>query len=291
MDIAITKGICITSRAMLGNSITSLAKAKMPRTCGKKIVVDSLATVGDKMIVYVNGDSYSKWANGQSYCNFLAAHFKSPAINASTAGASNSRIFRTTLRDTIELKKTHDEIVAVISLAYLLRTEIWDTDLAESGNPFKNDGEFYTIQPATDKNWFYNKDVEVPEKYSKYATEWMKWYDPEAETANLLKEIIFLTSWFKQSKIKYVILTGALQEPVNFESRFIKPFYDEVLSDPNVIDIFTESFTQWCMNRGHTPIDDFTQEIHGKTYNIGHHGEEAHQDFATFLIENYIGNQ
>ena len=243
------------------------------------------------MIVYVNGDSYSKWTNGRAYCNFLADHFKSPAINASTAGAANSRIFRTTVRDLIELQKTHDQIVAVISLAFLLRTEIWDVSLAETGNPFKGDGEFYTIQPATDKNWFYNKNVEVPEQYTSYANEWVKWYNPEAETANLLKEILLLTAWFKQCKIKYVILTGALQETVDFQSNFIKPFYDAVLADKNVINIFTESFTEWCLKRGYQPTDDFTQEISGKTYNIGHHGEEAHKDFAKFLIENYLGNQ
>ena len=108
------------------------------------------------MIVYVNGDSYSKWSSGRSYGNFIADHFKCPSLNASTAGASNNRIIRTALRDLIELKKTHNQIYAVISLAYLLRTEIWDIELATAGNPFKNDGEFYTIQPATNKNWFYN---------------------------------------------------------------------------------------------------------------------------------------
>jgi hypothetical protein len=41
MATDIVKKTCTTSRAMLGNSTTSLAKAKTPRTCGTKTVVDS----------------------------------------------------------------------------------------------------------------------------------------------------------------------------------------------------------------------------------------------------------
>jgi hypothetical protein len=45
MDIVTTKEIYTTLRAMLGNSITSLVKAKMPRTCGMKIAADSQDTI------------------------------------------------------------------------------------------------------------------------------------------------------------------------------------------------------------------------------------------------------
>ena len=241
------------------------------------------------MIVYVNGDSYTKISDGKCYSDFLAEHFGCSSINAAINGSSNSRIFRTSLRDLIELKQTHEDIVAVISLTFPSRTELWDQDI--TNNKFINDGEFVSIQTTRSKRWFYDKESVQPSQYQSYINEWLRWYNIEAETVNLLKEILLLTTWCKHSKIKYVIVSGILQEPVDLESPFIRSLYLKVSKDPDVIDIFSESFTEWCLVRGHTPIDDFTQEIHGKTYIIGHHGEAAHKDFSKFLFENYLGTQ
>ena len=125
-------------------------------------------------------------------------------------------------------------------------------------------------------------------KYQKYVEQWLKWYDIEAETTTLLKEILLLTSWCKYNKIKYVVFSGPLQESVDLETPFIKSYYDAVRVDPNIIDVFSNSFTEWCVNHQYIPIDNHMQEIHGKTYIIGHHGELAHQAFANFLIRNYL---
>jgi hypothetical protein len=241
------------------------------------------------MIVYVNGDSYAKISDGKRYSEFLSESLDCEHINAAISGSSNDRILRTSLRDLINLKQTHTDIVAAISLTFPLRTEIWDTDI--ENNRFVNDGEFVSVQAAKSKQWFHNGTTASPPRYNGYISEWLRWYNVEAETVKLLKEILLLTTWCKHNKIKYVILSGILQEIVDLESPFIQPFYLEVLRDPNVIDMFTNSFTEWCIGRGHAPIDNFTQEIHGTTYIIGHHGEAAHKDFANFLFENYLGTQ
>lgn len=241
------------------------------------------------MIVYVNGDSYTKVSDGKRYSEFLSEHFNCPSINAAISGSSNCRILRTSLRDLIELKQAHDDIVAVISLTFPLRTEIWDPEVKD--NHFVNDGEFVSIQTTQSKRWFYDNESVAPSRYQSYIKEWLRWYNIEAETVELLREIVLLTTWCKYSKIKYVIFSGPLQEIVDLESPFVRSLYAEVSKDPNVIDIFKESFTEWCVKQGHQPIDDFTQEIHGKTYIIGHHGEAAHKDFANFLFENYLGTQ
>jgi hypothetical protein len=44
MDIDSMKAISIILKAMLGNNTTSSFKAKMPRTCGLKILEDFLVT-------------------------------------------------------------------------------------------------------------------------------------------------------------------------------------------------------------------------------------------------------
>lgn len=241
------------------------------------------------MIVYVNGDSYSKISDGKRYSEFLSEFFNCESVNVAISGSSNSRILRTSLRDLIELKKVHTDIVAVISLTFPLRTEIWDPDITD--NRFVNDGEFVSLQTTQSKRWFYDNELVEPSRYQGYIKEWLRWYNIEAETVELLREILLLTTWCKHNNIKYVIFSGALQEQVDLESTFIRSLYLEVARDPNIIDIFSESFTEWCVCHGHKPIDDFTQEIHGKTYIIGHHGELAHKDFAKFLFENYLGTQ
>lgn len=241
------------------------------------------------MIVYVNGDSYSAISNGKTYADFLGELFDCSVINSSISGSCNSRIFRTSLRDLMKLTKDHQDIAAVNQLSFPLRTEIWDKDI--TNNRFGNDGEFTSIHTVTSKTWFYNRESMTNSKYQKYVEQWLTWYNIEAETVNLLKEILLLTTWLKYNKIKYVIVSGPLQEPVDLESTFIKSYFDAVSSDSNVINMFENSFTEWCNKQGHVPIDDYTQEIHGKTYIIGHHGTAAHKDFANFLFENYLGSK
>lgn len=240
-------------------------------------------------MLYVNGDSYAKISNGARYSEFLAEHFECKCMNAAVPGSSNRRIFRTSLRDLISLKQHHEKIVAIISLTFPLRTEIWDSTVANT--PFINDGEFISIQTTRSKNWFFDRSETTTSKYQDYINEWLRWYNIEAETVELLKEILLLTTWCKHHNIKYVLFSGPPQEPVDLKSSFIDSLYQEVAKDTNIIDIFENSFTQWCVDRNHVPIDDFTQNVHGTNYIIGHHGEVAHKDFANFLIENYIGNQ
>jgi hypothetical protein len=240
------------------------------------------------MIIYVNGDSYAAMSDGKKYSEFLGKNFDCDFVDSAIPGSSNARIFRTSLRDLMALKKKYDKIVAVISLSFPIRTELWDS--AVINNHFKNDGEFVSIQPTNSKNWFTFKtaDRHLPKHYIDYANQWLIWYNIEAETTKLLKEILLLATWCKHNKIKYVIFSSTLQEPVDLASPFIKSFYEEVIADSHVIDIFKFSFTEWCLQRGHTPIDQHTQEINDKIYNIGHHGERAHQDFASFLTDNYL---
>jgi len=238
------------------------------------------------MMIYVNGDSYSCISDGLRYSEVLGEHFKCDVINSAIAGSSNNRIIRTSIRELIQLRKQHDEIFAIISVSFPLRTELWDTDLSD--NRFINDGEFTSFQTSQTKHWFQAGGNYGHSKYKDYINQWLRWYNIEAETVKLLQEIILLASWCKQNNIRYVIFSGALQEPVDITAPFICDFYDEMSNDKNIINIFQDSFTAWCVRHGHKPIDNFTQEIHGRTYDIGHHGEQAHRAFANYLMENYL---
>lgn len=236
-------------------------------------------------MIYANGDSFSFVSDGKTFCDFLGEIMGSHSQNASLPGSCNNRIIRTTVRD---LSRIQDpDIYAVINLSFILRTEVWDVDVV-GNNRFVNDGEFVSIQPANSKTWFFERSTTGNDKYSEYSRAWLKFYNPEAEMTNLLKELILLTSWFRNRNIKYVIVSSALQEPVDLDSEFIRDFWSVVGADTNIINLFEMSFTEWCLQRGHTPITKYQQEIQGRVYNIGHHGESAHRDFANFLFENYF---
>ena len=238
-------------------------------------------------MIYVNGDSFSFVSDGKTFCDFLGDLLDTPSQNASFPGSCNSRIIRTTLRDLLRISEP--DMYVVINLSFILRTEIWDSDIA-GNNRFVNDGEFVSIQPANGPNWFFEKAMFPRNKYSEYSRAWLQYYNPEAEMTNLLKELVLLTSWLKNRNIKYVVVSSALQETVDLNSEFIRDFWAVVRDDPNIINFFEMSFTEWCLQRGHVPITKHQQEIRGRVYNIGHHGESAHRDFANFLFENYFKN-
>lgn len=236
-------------------------------------------------MVYVNGDSYACFSDGKTYADFLGEYLGTHSVNAAISGSCNARILRTTVRDLIKINS--EKVYVVISLSFPLRTELWDDQLIGK-NRFINDGEFTSFALTTSKRWYYDKEKVSNGRYKNWIEQQLRWYNVEAETVNLLKDVLLLTAWLKSKKILYVILSGPLQEPIDFQSAFVKDFYSELRLDPNIIDFFENSFTEWCISRGHKPIDNYTQEIHGKTYTVGHHGETAHRDFAEFVVDNYF---
>ena len=58
MDTDLEKKIFTTSRAMLGNSTTSTAKVKMPKTCGKKMPADFQDIIVVRKLFYMGLESY-----------------------------------------------------------------------------------------------------------------------------------------------------------------------------------------------------------------------------------------
>lgn len=249
------------------------------------------------MIVYVNGCSYANASDGKVYGDFLGEIYKCDTINSSMGGCSNTRIIRSSLRDLIELKKNNNDIVAVISLSFLNRIELWDIESKQhikDGDfakfPSIKDGDFVQIQTVNKLDWYDKKqpiDL-INNLYKDYIKQWLTWYNVEAETVNLLQQILSFAGWCKYKQIKYVIFSGPLQESIDFNSPFVESFYNEMVNDPQIINIFEESFTEWCYNKGYRGIDDYNMEIHGKTYKCGHLGEEAHQAWANYLVENYL---
>ena len=238
-------------------------------------------------VIYINGCSYSTVSNGNRYSEFLSKHYNCPVINNAAGGSCNKRILRSSVRDLIDLQKKYKNITVILSLSFLLRTEVWDPLHTREKFRELNDGDFISLQAAHSKTSAI-KDSIQHDRYKKFVTGWLEWYDAKAETINLLTELIMFTGWCKTQGIRYIIFSGPPQQSVDFTTSDIKLLYDTISKDPNILDMFNLSFTEYCINNNFVPIDEFTQDVNGTIKIVGHHGESAHKQWARFLIENYI---
>lgn len=243
-------------------------------------------------LVYVNGDSYAAAKKFKIYGEHIADYFNSQFINNAVPGSSNSRIFRTSLRDLIDLKEKNKNILACISLSFIFRTELWDVDHCIEQFRNTNDGDFFSTQLMQNHNWFKTKILldDESKKYSNFLKQTTIWYNIEAETVKLLEKIILFVHWCKNNNVDYIIFSPMYQETVDFSAPFISNFYKEIKKNKRVLDPFEFSFLEWCLDRDHTPIDNYEAVVNGKKYQVGHMGASGHEDFAKFLLENYFNS-
>lgn len=239
-------------------------------------------------MLYVNGDSYMIQSTGKNTGDWLSENLNMPVINKSITGSSNDRIFRTSLRDLLNLKKDHKNITAIVGLSFIYRKSIWDPigQLEKWKN--QDDGEFASYQMFTELDWvsrlrLNKKFNKVPPHILNYSKEWARLFDPEAEMTILLQEIELFSTWCESHDIKYCIFSSPRQEDIiDLNAPFIKPFNDALSTKRNVLNIFEFSFLKFSEDNGFIGFD---YDRHGK---YAHQGEAAHKKFAEFLLDNYL---
>ena len=232
------------------------------------------------MILYSNSDSCGILSTTKNrYPEFLGAELSAKVFNNGKSGSCNRRIFRNTVRDLISIKESHPEekILAVICLGSLLRNEWWDEKYIPSYE--ETDGHFQSFQLHMSPN-------NTKKQIYKFSQEWYKLYNDEAEQTNMLLDLVLLTTWFKSNNIEYIIFASnnITYKKIDYNDIFIKNFSKLIFQDPNILNINDFSFTKFCLDKNYIPYDfDLYQ-------NYGHHGEEAHKEFADFLLNFYKTN-
>lgn len=242
-------------------------------------------------LVYTNGDSYAIPRTFKICGEHIADYYNAEHLNKAVMGSANSRILRTSLRDLLDLKNQYNNILACVSLSFIMRTDLWDREHEHDRWRHGNDGDFMCIGPMAHKNWATNiKNIvaNAGTKYNSFCRNYATYYDMEAETVRLLEKIILFTNWCKNNNIEYIIFSPMYQESIDFSAPFVSNFYKEINHDKNILNPFDFSFLQWCLDRNHSTIDDHEAIVNGKQYQVGHMGETGHKDFAKFLIENYL---
>lgn len=242
------------------------------------------------MILYVNGCSWGSLSNetadGKVYGDFLSEKLNCQSINHSMPASCNDRIIRSTIRNLEKLKASDQDIVCVINLSTLARSELWDAECKIKQNlklekspvlqlivdrlDKSNDGDFI--------NYIINEPLsshltdQVPE-YALHVKSTVLNFHPEKEFYNLYYRLFMLICYLKQNKIKYLIFAGSSfwESISDSDLDWITTFKNPVMSDHAVLDFETLNFCKWAKDNNLKFFDEV------------HPGEAAHAAWADLL--------
>jgi len=229
------------------------------------------------MILYCNSDSYGVMSTTKNrYSEYLGKLLNAKVINNGKGGSCNQRIIRNTVRDLTNIKKTtpDEKILSIICLGSMIRNEWWNPNYKPSDEEM--DGHFQSFQ-------IHSMTHNSRSGYYKYAKEWYRVYDDEAEQTNLLMSLTILIGWLESQNIDYLFFAGnnITYKKIDYNSSFIKTFAEKIFSNTRILNLNDFSFTRYCLEKNHQPYDFDQWGIHG------HHGEDAHREFAEFLFLYY----
>lgn len=248
------------------------------------------------MIVYSNSCSLGGAGQGHKiYPEIIAESLGAEVVNGGMEGSINRRIIRTSIRDLTELKQQHQDIVALIGLTFLARTELWQPWLPA----IENDGHFQPIIVDHSKvDWSIKGliDTIVPNianladrRVKDYYQQWLLHYHTESAVTDLLTDIIMFSGWAQSNNIRHVIFSNPDTFPddskVGYNSPFIKSLREDVESNPFVVNPWTTSFNGYILSKGFKFKESKTFRLHG------HPDQGGHQAWANFLIERLRTNQ
>jgi len=215
------------------------------------------------MIVYANSCSYGVVTNGKTYSEIVADNLSATLINHGSPGCCNERIFRVSTRDILNLVQNTDpsEILVLIGLTNTFRGEVWSDTLA-----LFDDGYFKSFT-ATNSS-----------KFDSYIKQFHIAYNQEAAIINLLQQLVTFTCFLKSMGIKYRIWANTPHlQPIDWNLSFVKPFYEFVMADKNILSLFEFNFVQHAESLGYKTCD--------KPFNDGGHPDSAaHEIMANWLL-------
>ena len=113
------------------------------------------------MIVYSNSCSFGIKQEHPVYAELVATEFGAKLVNSGQAGSCNRRITRTSLRDLINLKNQNNNILCLIGLSFITRTELWQPSIPA----LLTDGHFHSLLVEYTKfNWTKGLiDTQIPD--------------------------------------------------------------------------------------------------------------------------------
>ena len=242
-------------------------------------------------LIYCNGCSYSNEnyhpeLKGNVFADFVAQPFNGFVVNKSINGSCNRRILRTSTHDLILQRQLNpdQDIIALISLTFDMRSEVWVDDVTAD---LPEETNFRTHNFSEQNNWrenlLNNKDIGTDNFFNlnkkflkKYSEGRAFFYSPYAERINLYNDLIALKSLLELHNIKFLIFRSVL--PRKVESEYLMDFFEKELNkDKRIIDIDNFGWLTWASEH-FTPLDFIDNPT------IGHYGKDAHKSFAESIL-------
>jgi hypothetical protein len=243
-------------------------------------------------LVYCNGDSYCdqnyhESLVGNTFAEHVAKAINGYAINRAIKSSCNRRIIRTTVHDLVHQRQLNPtvKIVALISLSYEIRQEIWIEDRPDQLPAQETNlrTHKFSIQPNWRDNLLSGKNIQsnntyncYPKYFDMYSEGRAYFYSPYAERANLLCDLVMLKALMKSLNIDYLVFQGPRAETL--EPEYLIDFFKQQLNDPGFFDLEEFGFVDWCYEHKFTPLDYHDQPT------IAHYGADAHRAFAEQVL-------
>lgn len=241
----------------------------------------------DHPLIYCNGDSYSDEnyhasLYNNTYAQVVGRHYNGFVINNAIKGSCNRRIIRTSVYDLIQQREAnpHQTIIALISLSFELRGEIWNDDIHSST---ERESNFLPHVFADFADWKDKLLKGLPihdRKYNEFLDKYTQGraylYSPYAERINLMCDLIMFQALMKNINIKFLMFQGPLAE--RLEQEHVLDFFKHRLDPNNFFDFETFGFVNWCSENNFIPLD-----MHDRP-TIAHYGPDAHKAFAERIL-------
>lgn len=252
------------------------------------------------MILYINGCSWSCQSTHEMetpvYGDFLAKKLGATLINHSLPGACNERIFRSSVRNLQILRETEKDIICVINITQITRSELWldpdrRSELESIVMSQMTPTQLKIVQRYIDSNdgdyhsYLYGEDTvhrNIPgfnglEKYTVLFDHYEKSY------YNLLYQLLMFTSYCKLNGIKYLLFAGTNMiryDILDKNLRWLTSFSKDLDNDPAILKFEEINFCQWAYYNGYRNYESIIDPVNPWT---GHPDERAHAAWADFL--------
>jgi hypothetical protein len=251
-------------------------------------------------IIYSNSCSFGAPQGHPVYSDIIANKLFCESQNDGIGCSSNRRIIRTSLRSLIKLKQQgYTNIIALIGLSFLGRTELWQPHQTNQKNIFlkqfneSGDGDFYPLHNEKIHNLDWSKGINsitldvvsgrADTEVKDYFKQWLIHYSKEGTICDLISDIIMLDGFAKFHGIKLLCFCNCQKFPglpeVDKKAPFLIDFKEYLDRTPSIINFWDFSFADFSLEAGHRPKDE---DLYGDN---GHPSADAHRDFGNFLLD------
>lgn len=237
---------------------------KHPLTTKESAQVENV----DIDMVYANGDSWAwgselgdesqDYRDAHSYPGLIAKNLGVELYNNSKPGASNQRVFRTTIHDISKLLLENRKPLVILTWTEVHRFELFET-ASKQWVSFSNPGSS-TNESLTNEIW------------GKYSTD-------ASNLISLITKFIAIDSFFKHNNVPYIMVTSCGITPESFGKNWLTS------GVPTEEFLMYKTLTERINYIGQFTLSSYLRTFNRVKWGLNHHPlEGGHEIMADFIF-------